>query len=68
MGNFLGKSQKKGPVAEEQDRESKRKLTGRKDKTGYRKMESNDSPEIPYRRVTSSHPGLPLGWVREVSE
>ena len=34
---------------------------GRKNKRGDRKGESNDSPEIPDKRVTSDVPGLPLG-------
>ena len=34
---------------------------GRKNKSGDRKGESNDSPEIPDRRKTSDIPGLPSG-------
>ena len=32
-----------------------------KNKRGDRKGESNDSPEIPDRRITSDIPGLPSG-------
>ena len=32
---------------------------------GIRKMESNDSPEIPDRGETSEEPGLPLGPLLE---
>ena len=45
---FSGKSQENGPLAEKwQDRKSKR--TRQKNKTGDRKEESSDSPEIPDR-------------------
>jgi len=35
--------------------------TREKNKRGDRKEKSNDSPEIPDRRVPSDIPGLPLG-------
>ena len=57
--SFLEKSQKNGPLAEKNDRKSKR--TRQKKKTGDRKGESDDSPEIPDRRKTSDIPSLPLG-------
>ena len=38
---------------------------GRRNKRGDRKGESNDSPEIPDRRVTSDIPGLPSGEEEE---
>jgi len=54
--SFLGKSQKNRPLAEKlQDRKS------RKNKRGDRKGESNESPEIADRRVTSNIPGLHTG-------
>jgi len=34
-----------------------------KNRRGDRKGESNNSPEIPDRRVTSGIPGIPSGWV-----
>ena len=55
---FWKKSQKNGPLAEKNDRKSKRT---RQKKTGDRKGESDDSPEIPDRRKTSDIPSLPLG-------
>ena len=56
--SFLEKSQENGPLAEKlPDRKSERKKT-----RGDRKGESNDSPEIPDRRLTSDIPGLPLGF------
>ena len=42
-----------------EDRESNK--TGQKNKRGDRKVESNDSPEIPDRGETSDIPGLPSG-------
>ena len=42
---FWKKSQENGPLAKWLDRKSKR--TGQKNKSGDRKGESNDSPEIP---------------------
>ena len=38
--------------------------TRQKNKRGDRKVESNDSPEIPDRGETSDIPGLPSGAVR----
>ena len=37
------------------------KRTKQKNKTGDRKGESNDNPDIPDREETSEIPGLPLG-------
>ena len=41
---------------------------GRKMKRGDRKGKSNDSPEIPDRRVTSYIPGLPSGIYQSEQE
>ena len=38
--------------------------TRQKNKRGYRKVESNDSPEIPDRGKTPDIPGLALGDIR----
>ena len=55
--SFLEKSQENGPLAEKlPDRKSERKKT-----RGDRKGESNDSPEIPDRRLTSDIPGHSSG-------
>ena len=43
----------------EEDRKGNR--TRQKNKKGDRKVESNDSPEIPDRGETSNIPGLPSG-------
>ena len=40
-----------------------RELGRKQNKRGDRNGESNDSPEIPDRRVTSDIPGLPSGKV-----
>ena len=59
---FSGKkSQENGPLAEKNDNTERAKGLGRKNKRGDRKGESNDSPKIPDRRVTSDIPGLPWG-------
>ena len=61
MESFLEKSHENGALAEKrQDRKSKR-TRKKKNKTGDRKGESNDSPEIPDRRGTSDIPSLPSG-------
>ena len=53
------RSQENGPLAEKlQDSKRTRQ---KKNKTGDRKGETNDSPEIPVWRVTSDIPGLPSG-------
>ena len=60
--HFLGRKNKNkkenGPLAEKQDRKSKR--TRQKNKIGNRKGESNDNHEIPAKGETDI-PGLPLG-------
>ncbi len=43
------------------DKTERARGPGRKNKTGDRKGESNDSPEIPDRRITSDIPGLHSG-------
>ena len=73
--SFPEKSQKNGQLTEKlQDRKIKRtrqkkreKKKEKKKKRGDRKGESNDSPEIPDRRVTSDIPGLPSGasWLEQ---
>ena len=45
--------------------ERARGLGRKKNKRGDRKGESNDSPEIPDRRLTSDIPGLPSGTIRD---
>ena len=61
--SFLEKSQDNGPLAEKwQDGKSKRTRQKQKEKKkerGDRKGESNDSPQIPDRRMTSDINGLP---------
>ena len=52
VGRRLGQKQKQG-----EDRMSNR--TRQNNKGADRKMESNDSPEIPDRGETSKEPGLP---------
>ena len=53
------KSQEREPSAEKMTRQKEQGEYGAKQ--GGRKGESNDSPEIPDRRVTSDIPGLPSG-------
>ena len=58
--SFLGKNQVNGLLPEKwQDRKSKR--TGRKNKRGDRKGESNDSPEIPGMGKNQTPPASLLG-------
>ena len=49
----MGQNQKKG--------ENRSNRTRQNNKRADRKVESNDSPEIPDRAKTSEVPGLPLG-------
>ena len=56
MNGPAGKKKKK-------DRKGNTNRTRQKNKRGDSKVESNDSPEIPDRGVTSDIPGLPLGVV-----
>ena len=65
---FWKKSQENGPLAEKSlDRKSKR-TRQEKTKRGDRKGESNDSPEIPDRRMTSVIPGLPSGEQKSLTQ
>ena len=64
MQNFLEKVQKKGPAGRKRS-DRKGNGTRQKNKRGDSKVESNDSPEIPYRGETSDIPGLPSGSSQE---
>ena len=63
LENFLGKKrQENGQLTEKrQDRKSKRTWQ-KKNERRDRKGESNDSPKVPDKRLTSDIPGLPLGF------
>ena len=58
---FSGKKSGEWTISRKNDKTERAKGLGRKKKRGDRKGESNASPEIPDRRVTSDIPGLPLG-------
>ena len=51
--------------SQKNDKTERARGLGRKNKRGDRKGESNDSPEIPDRRVTSDIPSLPSGGNRD---
>ena len=59
--SFLEKHQENGPLAEKLQDKNRKRTRQKKNKRGDRKGESNDSPEIPDRRLTSGIPGLPSG-------
>ena len=64
MKNFPEKSLEER-ASRQKDRKCNR--TRQKNKRGDRKVESNDSPEIPDRGETSDIPGLPSGgmsWIK----
>ena len=68
MKNFLERERERerGPLEEEEEKEKTESATGVGRRTrGDRKVESNDSREIPDRRETSDIPGLPSGGKRE---
>ena len=60
--SFLGKKSGEWTIRRKMTRQkSKRTRQKKKNKRGDRKGESNDSPEIPDRRVTSDIPSLHSG-------
>ena len=60
--DISGNRQETGPKAEKGEDRSNR--TRHNNKIVYRKMESNDSPDIPDTGETSEVPGLPLGLLQ----
>ena len=58
--SFLEKSGE-WTISRKMSRQKEQEDQTEKNKRGDRKGESNDSPEIPDRRITSDIPGLPSG-------
>ena len=52
-------------ISRKMTRQKHKRTRQKKKKRGDRKRESNNSPEIPDRRVTSDTPGLPSGIIRD---
>ena len=64
---YLEKKSGEWTIIRKMTKQERAKGLGRKNKTGDRKGESNDSPEIPDRREISDIPSPPSGGVNRCS-
>ena len=64
--SFLGEKSGEWTISRKTTRQKKQEDKAEKNKRGDRKGKSNDSPEIPDRRLTSDIPGLPSGLVETI--